>query len=246
MTERVRNLFLGMDLRDIRSVNQMAKEKAGLNHFIASQWEAERLHSLVYGIGLKDARLRSREFGDFQTNGALTSSITAHISDIEPGFEFILEPTCGKGNFIIACLSSFDSIQKVVGIEIDPAYVLEAKLNILDHYMARPSNHLPDIDIYQANVFEFDFDKLSETTNILKTLIIGNPPWVTNAALSAMQSSNLPAKSNFKQHSGFEAITGKGNFDIGEWIVLDNCNREIIHTSSRIALTFLIIEQLKL
>ena len=51
-------------------------------------------------------------------------------------------------------------------------------------------------------------------------LVLGNPPWVTNAMLSSLDSDNLPAKSNFKKHSGFDAMTGKGNFDIGEYISL--------------------------
>ena len=48
-------------------------------------------------------------------------------------------------------------------------------------------------------------------------LVIGNPPWVTNSALGLLGSSNLPDKSNFQGRSGFDAITGKSNFDISEW-----------------------------
>ena len=33
-----------------------------------------------------------------------------------------------------------------------------------------------------------------------------------------MQSENLPIKSNFKKVKGIDAITGKGNFDIAEYI----------------------------
>lgn len=51
-------------------------------------------------------------------------------------------------------------------------------------------------------------------------MIIGNPPRVTNSILSTLNSRNLPAKSNFKQTKGIDAITGKGNFDIGEYISL--------------------------
>jgi hypothetical protein len=35
-----------------------------------------------------------------------------------------------------------------------------------------------------------------------------------------MNSYNLPLKNNFKGHSGLDAITGKGNFDIAEYIIL--------------------------
>ena len=33
-------------------------------------------------------------------------------------------------------------------------------------------------------------------------------------------SNNLPKKTNFKNHSGLDAMTGKGNFDIAEFITL--------------------------
>lgn len=51
-------------------------------------------------------------------------------------------------------------------------------------------------------------------------MIIGNPPWVTNSELSALGSNNIPQKSNFKQLDGLDAITGKSNFDIAEFIIL--------------------------
>jgi hypothetical protein len=35
-----------------------------------------------------------------------------------------------------------------------------------------------------------------------------------------LESANLPTKSNFKKHNGLDAITGKGNFDIGEYVTL--------------------------
>jgi hypothetical protein len=49
--------------------------------------------------------------------------------------------------------------------------------------------------------------------------VIGNPPWVTNSALSATGIPNLPGKSNFDEHRGLDAITGKSNFDISEWML---------------------------
>src|SRR6185503_8721668 len=51
-------------------------------------------------------------------------------------------------------------------------------------------------------------------------LILGNPPWVTSSGLGAIASSNLPEKSNFQGRKGIDAITGKSNFDISEWMLL--------------------------
>ena len=52
-------------------------------------------------------------------------------------------------------------------------------------------------------------------------LILGNPPWVTNAAVSSLNGSNLPAKRNFQRFRGIEARTGKSNFDISEWMLIE-------------------------
>jgi hypothetical protein len=38
--------------------------------------------------------------------------------------------------------------------------------------------------------------------------------------LGSLNSTNLPKKTNFKNHSGLDAMTGKGNFDIAEFITL--------------------------
>ena len=51
-------------------------------------------------------------------------------------------------------------------------------------------------------------------------LVLGNPPWVTNAELGLLNSTNLPVKSNVQGHRGLDALTGKANFDISEWMVL--------------------------
>ena len=38
--------------------------------------------------------------------------------------------------------------------------------------------------------------------------------------LGSLNSANLPKKTNFKNHSGLDAMTGKGNFDIAEFITI--------------------------
>ena len=35
-------------------------------------------------------------------------------------------------------------------------------------------------------------------------------------------SVNLPQKSNVQGHCGYEAITGKSNFDVSEWMILQH------------------------
>ncbi|MFY0540674.1 hypothetical protein [Nannocystis pusilla] len=49
---------------------------------------------------------------------------------------------------------------------------------------------------------------------------MGNPPWVTNADLGYLKSHNIPEKANFHGRGGLDAITGKSNFDISEWMLV--------------------------
>jgi hypothetical protein len=51
-------------------------------------------------------------------------------------------------------------------------------------------------------------------------LLLGNPPWVTNAGVSALGGANVPVKKNFQGHRGIAARTGKANFDISEWMLI--------------------------
>lgn len=159
------------------------------------------------------------EYGDFQTNDVLTKAVTETLSSKGIIPEVIIEPTCGKGNFILSALRCFSSIKEIIGIEIFEPYIWECKFNILDYFLSNNPSIKPVIRIIHANVFGFDFSKLKERINDSNLLILGNPPWVNNSTLGALNSLNLPQKSNFKKQKGIDAITGKGNFDIAEYIV---------------------------
>ena len=134
--------------------------------------------------------------------------------------EIVIEPTCGKGNFIVSSLKHFDSVKKVFGIEIYKPYVWESKFNIIDYYLNNPTKNKPEIFIIHNSVFDFDFKTIAKENGTKEILILGNPPWVTNSKLGSLNSSNLPKKTNFKNHNGLDAMTGKGNFDIAEYITL--------------------------
>ncbi len=160
------------------------------------------------------------EYGDFQTNRDLANKVAAHLAKRGISPEIVIEPTCGKGNFIIASLSNFKTIKKVYGIEIYKPYVWETKFSILDFFLTNPDSNKPEILITHCSIFDFDFKDISNQIQFEKLLIIGNPPWVTNSKLGSLNSSNLPQKSNFKNQNGLDAMTGKGNFDIAEYITL--------------------------
>ena len=113
----------------------------------------------------------------------------------------IIEPTCGKGAFIIAALKHFRGIQKIVGIEIYRPYVWQTKFRILHLHLNKETLCKPIIKIFHADIFTFSFEKVAKENIHLNTLIIGNPPWVTNSELGTLNSKNLPRKTNHKKHT---------------------------------------------
>ena len=76
-----------------------------------------------------------RAYGDFQTNLELSLNIVQRIKKDNFVPEFILEPTCGKGAFLINSLKTFSSIKRLIGIEIYYPYVLETKFQILELFI---------------------------------------------------------------------------------------------------------------
>ena len=63
------------------------------------------------------------EYGDWQTNYPLALSICQMLKAQGINPEVVIEPTCGKGNFILAALETFDHLEHVIGIEINSEYL---------------------------------------------------------------------------------------------------------------------------
>lgn len=153
------------------------------------------------------------EFGDFQTPYDLAHKATKIINGLGIIPQTILEPTCGKGAFLFAALNIFPCAQKIIGIDINRSHVASIKRKIAAESPESPVA-ISCADFFTVNWPEF-LEKLPEPI-----LILGNPPWVTSAELSILKSSNLPKKSNFLKRKGLDAVTGKSNFDISEWMLL--------------------------
>lgn len=200
--------------------NSMLFNEFGITNFFEGQGEYINFKKAISVVQNTVSEPNRAEYGDFQTNMRLAKSVTQLLNNIkliQP--KLIIEPTCGKGNFIVSALSTFNQIEKVIGVEIYKPYVWEAKFNIIDFYLSNPTRHKPNIEILHCNVFDCDFHHFVNEFHD-EILILGNPPWVTNSKLGSLDSNNLPQKTNFKKHNGIDAITGKGNFDIGEYITL--------------------------
>lgn len=215
--------FLNDNLKKVLSfemANQKMYDAFGIIHFFDSDEELETLKevlSITHNIVEEPDRA---EYGDFQTNSDLANKVTLYLASKNISPEVVIEPTCGKGNFIIASLRNFKNIKNVFGVEIYRPYVWETKFSIIDFFLSNPNSNKPQISIVHCNVFDFDFKAIANKHSANDILVIGNPPWVTNSKLGSLNSTNLPKKTNFKNHSGLDAMTGKGNFDIAEFITL--------------------------
>lgn len=161
-----------------------------------------------------NAKVKSRaEFGDFQTPPPLANRVCALLA--HRGFRpaSVLEPTCGTGTFIEAAIRMFPSAQRMIGLEINPHHVARARSFI------RKSHPNANVQVRQADFFQTNWKKVVSGLPG-PMLVLGNPPWVTSADLTRLGSSNLPTKTNVHGHRGLDALTGKGNFDISEWMLL--------------------------
>jgi len=154
-----------------------------------------------------------KEFGDFQTPTELAGEVCRLLVSLGLKPKAVLEPTCGTGSFLRRSFDDFPSVQTAVGLEIEPSY--------LETAAARLGAELSQgrLRLVQGDFFSTDWQSvLSQLPDPI--LIIGNPPWVTNAAIGVLGGSNLPTKRNPGMLRGLEALTGKSNFDISEWMLL--------------------------
>ncbi len=152
------------------------------------------------------------EYGDFQTPAELAEKICQKLAALGVNPDAVIEPTCGLGAFIESSARHFPSAQKIIGVEIKAAYLstLRNRQNLFENGR---------VEIRQGDFFSFAWENL---LNDLpgSVLVLGNFPWVTNSQLSVIGGTNLPEKTNFQRHRGLNAITGKSNFDISEWMLM--------------------------
>jgi hypothetical protein len=216
---KANSFFSKEKYNSFEKANSALKEKTGIVNFFENEDDFVQLQKTLE-INQNIVAESRIEYGDFQTNEKLTEAICDYLKNKNLKPKVLLEPTCGKGTFILSAINTFDSLQQIFGIEIQEKYLWQLKFELLEYFLINPTANRPQINLYHWNVFDFDFKTVKSQINNQELLVIGNPPWVTNSTLSALNSKNLPKKSNFKQTKGIDAITEKGNFDIGEFISL--------------------------
>lgn len=151
---------------------------------------------------------RQSEFGDWQTPQGLADQVCQKLKTLGISPNHIIEPTCGVGNFLQSAQQHFPSAHSLIGVEINPCYVTQA------------ADHFPGAQIIQGDFFQFRWKEilLGRRDGLL---VLGNLPWVTNAAQGRHGSENLPEKWNVHQDRGIDAMTGRGNFDISETMLVE-------------------------
>ena len=147
-----------------------------------------------------------RELGDFQTPALLANQVCNLLIRLKILPASVVEPTCGTGSFLRASESAFPDRNLLLGFDISPDHVQAAQSQVT-------RAEVRNADFFAKNWLK-TLNKLTEPI-----LIIGNPPWVTNSTLGSINGKNLPTKSNFQHFKGLDAITGKSNFDISEWML---------------------------
>ena len=123
----------------------------------------------------------------------------------------VLEPTCGVGGLLVAAHAEFGPGVALRGVEIDGDHAARARANLT---VAGSTRHRIDHDDF----FRVDWSAVLADVPA-PTLVVGNPPWVTNAELGRLEGRNLPPKANPAGWSGLDGLTGRSNFDISEWMV---------------------------
>jgi hypothetical protein len=150
------------------------------------------------------------ERGDWPTPRALADAVLDRI--VASGGRAprtVVEPTCGEGTFLVAAARRFPRAA-LLGYEINASYTRSARAALGGRGRGR---------IETRDFFEVAWEReLARMDGPL--LVLGNPPWVTTAQLGVLGSANAPAKTNARGLRGLDALTGKSNFDVSEWMMV--------------------------
>jgi len=104
-------------------------------------------------------------------------------------------------------------VEKFFGVDINSGYIHDLQRRL-------ERRKLPaETEIRQGNFFDLNWQAILDRSP-QPILILGNPPWVTNSTLGILNAKNAPPKTNFQNRSGLDALTGKSNFDISEWMLI--------------------------
>ena len=155
------------------------------------------------------AQSQRLEFGDFQTPLALARRVVCVLRSFIPKPAAIIEPTCGRGSFLLAAREGFPEARLIVGADINATHLEQCR------HLLGDTPDASRVRLLEGDFFSLDWGRaLAELASPM--LVVGNPPWVTSSELGRLGSSNLPPKHGQRDHRGLDAVTGKSNFDVSE------------------------------
>ena len=206
---------------DYMEANSYIHSLSGIKDYFASEAEKEEF-VCNYKESWNNVAEDRASYGDWQTPRSLAVKICKRYADRFGCPDIVIEPTCGLGAFVIAALDQFPGLKEIHGIEINDDYVRRLKQEILERSLAKKISSFPDIYIHTADFFSFDFSDIFVKAEKIgcHLALLGNPPWVTNSRQGRFESGNIPVKKNEAGLRGIDAITGRSNFDISEFIIL--------------------------
>ena len=148
-----------------------------------------------------------RDLGDYQTPPGLVAAVLDRLDALGIPHARVLEPTCGRGHFLAGLLGRPGPPGEVRGFEIQAEHLEIARA--IDGGGSV-------VALESADIFAVDLASRLRWETADPLLVVGNPPWVTAAALGRLGSSNRPARSRVDGVSGLDARTGRSNFDLAE------------------------------
>lgn len=157
--------------------------------------------------------MRPDELGDYQTPPELASAVVDLVL-AGNSYASAIEPTCGRGAFLLALARSARPPKRLVGFELQPVHAHAAR-------EALASARFPGSwTVREGDIFSVDPLVLA-SGGPDPLLLIGNPPWLATDVLTRRGGVNRPRlRANPQGLAGLDALTGAGGFDIAEAILI--------------------------
>ncbi len=182
--------------------------------------------------------------GEYYTPRYLAESILEALPTSDIDEEIILDPACGSGVFLMACIrqkkrslelrgiqptGSLDMItSSVIGIDINPIAVISARFNYIiavKDLILEENRNTINIPVYFADSVQVSGinDKVGSDKFLIPLfgnidVLIGNPPWISwghlTEELRTKWKETHVGKYNLLQYSGKFARLGHSNDDI--------------------------------
>lgn len=156
------------------------------------------------------SRSSAFDAGDFQTPGSLAKRVWRVLPAAR--YDLVLEPTVGLGAFV-GTAPGWARSSRWCCLDINPRYVALTRA-ILE------VEGFQGFTIEDKDVFTLETGDLVRAANGSRALlVVGNPPWVTSAAIAAGGGTNRPTARKQIGFARLDSVTGRSNFDLAEAVI---------------------------